>query len=155
MKASGSTPFCPLRSRLKFRRDESHWCLLDLPGLHIHKGMGKMDMAWCPICSNLILPLSPLPSVSSDSSTSLSGLHAQAFSAGGEGDRQQGSYRQTFAIDCMSELNAIRQQHNGCHMSNDAIHIWSFSIRYIRNCIFSIYNYRCFGCMKYYINLLM
>lgn len=45
-------------SCLKFQREESHWCLLDLSGLHIHKGMEKMDMARCPICSNLILPLS-------------------------------------------------------------------------------------------------
>lgn len=47
-------------------------------------------------------------------------VHTQASPAGGEADRQQGSYSQTFASHCMSASCTSRQQHNECHMSNDA-----------------------------------
>ncbi len=49
---------------VEFQGEESHWCLLDLSGLHIHKEMEKMDTAWCSIRSNLIFPLSLSPSLS-------------------------------------------------------------------------------------------
>lgn len=79
-----------------------------------------MAMACCPICSNLISPLSPSSSVSSSSSALLPGVQAQASPAGGAGDRQQGSSCQTFASHCMSALSSNRQRHKGCHKSNSA-----------------------------------
>lgn len=87
-----------------------------------------MDMACCPICSNLILPLSPSSSVSSSSSTTIPGVQAQASTTGGEGDRQQGSSCQTFASHCVSALSSNRQQHKGCYMSNGAFLSLTFLI---------------------------
>lgn len=120
-------------SCLKFQREESHWCLLDLSGLHIHKGMEKMDMAWCPICSNLILPLSLSSTLSLSVCltpphllTPTPRVHAETYTAGGEGDRQQGSSSQTVASHCMSAQCTIKRQQNEGHMSNDA----SLSLKY-------------------------
>lgn len=84
--------------------------------------MEKMDMAWCSIHSNLILPLYLSSSLSSSPSVCPPPLQGctQASPAGGEGNRQQGSSCQTFASHCMSAFCTSRQRHNECHMSNDA-----------------------------------
>lgn len=83
--------------------------------------MEKMDMAWCSIWSNLILPISfsPSPSVTSTPDPTPRG-QTQASPAGGEADRQQGYFSQTFASHCMPAFCTSRQQHNECHMSNGA-----------------------------------
>lgn len=91
-------------SALEFHGELSHWCLLDLSCLHIHKVMEKMDMPWCSILSNLIyFSISPPP-------------HTQAFPAGSEGDGEQGSSTQAFASHCMSAFCTTAR----CDMSNDA-----------------------------------
>lgn len=102
--SAGSAPLFPLSSScLEFQGEESHWCLLDPSGLHIHKEMEKMDTARCSTPTNLISSLSlslspslhphPSPSVSSTATSNPPRVRTQASPAGGEADRLQGSCR--------------------------------------------------------------
>lgn len=76
--------------------------------------MEKMDMAWCSIRPNLILPLSPSPSVSS-TPPAHTGLPSRRW-----GWQTAGLLQSDFASHCMSAFCTRRQPHNECHMSNNA-----------------------------------